>query len=201
MSRRTASRTTKLTETAIVYGAYSYDLQVSINGGANYFSPTTASFNRWDSQWSLAGWTYTVSVRAAAGDTRKGEYSETLSAVAAPQLAPPPSNVNVQPTSDGFTVTWDPPTGDYTDSIVEYNIIYWDWNPDDCQFLAGAAFTRSPGVVTGLTAGTNYLVSLVTWNANGQGWPFAAHNVVPGAGTPPVPTDLVVLSNDPTSVQ
>jgi hypothetical protein len=24
---------------------------------------------------------------------------------------------------------------------------------------------------------------------------------VPGAGTPPVPTDLVIISNDPTSVQ
>lgn len=116
-------------------------------------------------------------------------------------MAPPPSNVNVQPTDTGFTVTWDDPAGPYTDSIVEYNIIYWDWNPNDCQYIEGAAFTSSPAVIDGLTPGTNYLIAPVTWNANGQGLPAIANNAVPGAGTPPVPTDLEVNSNDPTTVQ
>lgn len=184
-----------------MYGAYSYDIQVSINGGANTFSPTTSSFNRWDCQWSQAGWTYTVSVRAAAGDTRVGDFTAAESAVAQPQLAPPPSNVVVTPTATGFTVTWDAPTGPYTDSIVEYNVIYWDWNPSDCQYLAGAAFKSSPAVIDGLTPGTNYLIAVVTWNENGQGWPFIAQNAVPGAGTPPVPGAPSVNSNDPTTVQ
>ncbi|KFZ11648.1 hypothetical protein V501_04652 [Pseudogymnoascus sp. VKM F-4519 (FW-2642)] len=183
-----------------VYGAYSYDLEVSIDGGGGSFSETTSPFNRWDSQWPLAGWTYAVSVRASAGDNRKGDYSGTLSAVAMPELAPPPNNVNVQPTDTGFTVTWDPPSGDYTDSIIEYNVIYWDWNPDNCQFLVSAAFTSSPGVIAGLTPGVNYLVAPVTWNANGQGLPLIANNVVPGTGTPPIPSDVVVVSNDPTTV-
>lgn len=184
-----------------MYGAYSYDLQVSINGGGNGFSGTTSQFNRWDSQWPLAGWTYAVSVRASAGDAVKGDYTGSSSAVAAPELAPPPANINVEPTSDGFTVTWDPPSGDYTDSIVEYNVIYWDWNPYDCQYISGAAFKSSPAVITGLTPGTNYLIAPVTWNENGQGLPFIANNAVPGAGTPSVPTDIEVNSNDPTTVQ
>lgn len=184
-----------------MYGAYSYDVQVSVNGGANKNSPTTTQSNRWDCQWPLDGWTYAVSVRASAGDTRKGDFTATESAVAHPQLAPPPQNVVVTPSNTGFTVTWDPPTGPYTDSIIVYNVIYWDWNPTDCQFIAGAAFTSSPAVIDGLTPGINYMIAPVTWNANGQGLPFMAQNAVPGAGVPPVPGAPSVNSNDPTTVQ
>ncbi|KAK1250099.1 hypothetical protein MKX08_010102 [Trichoderma sp. CBMAI-0020] len=173
---------------------------LSINGGANTYSPTTTSYNRWDCQWPLAGWTYGVSVRASAGDTRKGAYTGTLSAVAQPQLAPPPENIVVTPTETGFTVTWDPPTGDYTDSIVEYNVLYWDWSPADCQYTSGAAFKSSPAVIEGLNPGTNYLITLVTWNKNGQGLPLIAQNAVPGAGTPAVPGAPSVDSIDPTTV-
>lgn len=184
-----------------VYGAYSYDVSVSINDGANTFSPTTTSFNRWDCQWPLDGWTYAVSVRASAGDNRKGDYTATLSAVAHPQLAAPPENVVVTPTETGFTVTWDPPTGDYTGNIVIYNVLYWDWNPTDCQYISGAAFKSSPAVIERLNPGTNYLIAPVTWNENGQGLPFAALNAVPGVGTPAVPGAPSVNSNDPTTVQ
>ncbi|SCN74636.1 uncharacterized protein FFNC_11530 [Fusarium fujikuroi] len=183
-----------------VYGAYSYDVTVSINGGANTYSPTTTSSNRWDSQWPLEGWTYTVSVRARYGDYSVGPYTSKLSAKATPKLSDPPQNVEVAPAADGFTVTWDPPTGPNTDSIVEYNILYWDWNPDDCEIITGAAFTSSPAAIKGLTPGRNYLIAPVTWNENGQGLPFFANNAVPGAGTPPVPSDLKILSTDSTSV-
>jgi len=176
-------------------------VQVSINGGGNTYSATSVNSNRWDSTWPVAGWTYAVSVRARAGNTITGEYTSTLSATAEPQLAPPPQNVNVESTDTGFTVTWDPPTGPYTNNIVEYNILYWDWNPTDCQHISGAAFTSSPAVITGLKPGTNYLVAPMTWNANGEGLPMFANNVVPGAGTPLVPTNLQINSNDATTVQ
>ncbi|KAF5254019.1 hypothetical protein FANTH_1201 [Fusarium anthophilum] len=177
-----------------------YDVTVSINGGANTYSPTTTLSNRWDSQWPLEGWTYTVSVRARYGDYSVGPYTSKLSAKATPKLSDPPQNVKVEPGDDGFTVTWDPPTGSNTDSIVEYNILYWDWSPDNCQIITGAAFTSSPAVIKGLTPGRNYLIAPVTWNENGQGLPFFANNAVPGAGTPPVPSDLKILSTDPTTV-
>jgi hypothetical protein len=98
---------------ATVYGAYSYDVSVSINGGEPeyQFSPTSVSSNRWDCQWPLDGWAYSVSVRARCGNIQVGPYTSTLSADATPQLADPPQNINVEPTADGFTVTWDPPTG------------------------------------------------------------------------------------------
>ena len=168
-------------------------------------------------------------MRARYGDHSVGPYTSTLSADATPELAGPPQNIHVEPTADGFTVTWDPPTGantgmysstdaailkyfhrmlaNYlnpflkTGSIVEYNIIYWDWYYTDCEFISGAAFTSSPAVITGLHPGKNYLIAPVTWNQNGQGIPASANNAVPGAGTPPIPTDLDIISKDPTSVQ
>lgn len=140
-------------------------------------------------------------MRASAGDSRKGAWTASRSAVAEPQLAPPPQNIKVQPTETGFIVTWDPPTGPYTDSIIEYNILYWDWNPYHCQYITGAAFENSPAVITGLEPGTNYLIAPLTWNENGAGLPTIARNAVPGGGTPPIPTDLEIISKDPTSVQ
>ncbi|KAH7409724.1 carbohydrate esterase family 3 protein [Cadophora sp. MPI-SDFR-AT-0126] len=184
-----------------VYGAYSYDVQVAINGGEPFyqFSPTSVASNRWDCQWPLDGWTYSISVRPRAGPTRQGTFSGTLSAIATPQLADPPQNVNVEPTADGFSVTWDPPGGANSDSIVEYNVIYWDTDPNDCQFISGTAFKSSPAVITGLEHGKNYLVAPVTWNKNGQGLPFIANHVVPGAGKPPSPGGLAINANDPTT--
>ncbi|KAK0112622.1 hypothetical protein ONS95_014364 [Cadophora gregata] len=184
-----------------VYGAYSYDVEVLINGGVPFFqfSPTSVATNRWDCQWSNPGWTYTISVRPRAGPTRQGDFSGQVTGTSTPELADPPQNVVVEPTGDGFTVTWDPPTGPNADSIVEYNIIYWNTEPEDCEFISGAAFTSSPAVITGLKQGRNYLVAPVTWNKNGQGLPFIANHVIPGAGQPPSPGALSINANDPTT--
>ncbi|EEQ31735.1 fibronectin type III domain-containing protein [Microsporum canis CBS 113480] len=101
----------------------------------------------------------------------------------------------------GFTVTWDPPSGPYTDSIVEYNVIYWDWNADHCQFISGAAFKSSPATITSLSPGVNYLIAVVTWNKNGQGFPFIGHNAVPGAKKPGIPSGLLIEPQDQSSVR
>lgn len=122
-------------------------MDVSINGGGAGYSGGSAVVNRFDSQWPLAGWSYAINVRAACGNQYGGNTS-TLTAVATPQLAPPPNNVKVVPTAEGFTVTWDPPTGPYSSDIVEYNIIYWDTDPTDCEFLSGGAFTSSPAIIS-----------------------------------------------------
>ncbi|CAM1502206.1 Fc.00g041900.m01.CDS01 [Cosmosporella sp. VM-42] len=78
-----------------VYGAYSYDVKVSINGGV-VESQEVSQFNRWDTQNPLEGWTYDVSVRASGGDFIKGEYTGTQTATSKPQLAPPPQNIKFQ---------------------------------------------------------------------------------------------------------
>lgn len=171
------------------------------NGIRATFSPGNVPSNRWDSQWPLDGWEYTISVRATAGDNRKSGYTAPVTARASPRLAPPPQNIHVQPTSDGFQVSWDPPSEGDTGSIVEYNILYWDWESNHCSFLSGAAFKTSPAVIDKLIPGRNYAVWLVTWNENGQGLPAGSFSVIPGRGYPGTPSGLQVNSNDPTTVQ
>ena len=40
-----------------VYGAYEYDVEYIINGGAPFnFSPGQVKTNRWDSRWVADGW-------------------------------------------------------------------------------------------------------------------------------------------------
>ncbi|RMZ88956.1 hypothetical protein DV736_g3813, partial [Chaetothyriales sp. CBS 134916] len=163
-----------------VYGAYSYELRVSINGGGAGFSGSSTQSNRWDARWPLEGWTYSLSVRASAGEKIKSDYTETLSAVAKPELAPPPCNIHAQPTETGLIITWDPPTGPYTDSIIEYNILYWEHNPKEPQWMSSAAFANSPGVISDLDPDKEYRIAMLTWNANGEGLPFHVEESVAG---------------------
>ncbi|KAF5865117.1 hypothetical protein ETB97_005358 [Aspergillus alliaceus] len=127
-----------------VYGAYSYDVQSRIQGGIPNFSAGSVSTPRWDSTWPIDGWVYEVKVRASAGDNIKGDWTSVLSATTHPQTAAAPRNVLVKATTTGFDISWDPPTGAYTDSIIEYNILYWDKSVD-YTFITGGAFTGTSG--------------------------------------------------------
>ncbi|KAH8754080.1 SGNH hydrolase-type esterase domain-containing protein [Diaporthe sp. PMI_573] len=70
-----------------VYGAYEYDVDYNINGGAPFnFSPGSVKSNRWDTRWASNGWTYQVRVRASAGN-RKGGWTRWLMATARPKTA------------------------------------------------------------------------------------------------------------------
>lgn len=187
-----------------VYGAYSYDLQVSINGGGSGFSATSSQSNRWDSHWPVDGWDYAVSVRASSGDSRTGQYTLASSAKARPELPPPPQNIRVETSdapSSGVTVSWDPPAGRFTEGILGYNVLVWDWEPRDGQYITGAAFRQSPARIPWLKDGTNYQISVVTWNHHGEGLPGRAPNVVPGKSKPTQPTGLTVDTIDATSVR
>lgn len=47
-----------------VYGAYSYDVEYILNGGAPFkFSPGVVTSNRWDTRWAADGWVYVPSSR------------------------------------------------------------------------------------------------------------------------------------------
>ncbi|KAF8846483.1 hypothetical protein BDZ45DRAFT_457442 [Acephala macrosclerotiorum] len=153
----------------ILYGAYSYDVQSQISGITESLIGMVSS-NRWDARWPVAGFIYNVQVRASAGDAIKGDWTSVLSATANPLTAPGPLNVVVTPTATGFDVSWDPPTGEYTDSIIEYNIIYWD-KSGVCDYIGGAAFLESPVSINGFVVIDHYLVAPVTWNAAGGGFP------------------------------
>ncbi|KAE8167238.1 hypothetical protein BDV40DRAFT_284981 [Aspergillus tamarii] len=182
-----------------VYGAYNYDVRSRIKGGIPNFSSGSVSSNRWDATWPIDGWEYEVQVRASAGDTIKGDWTTTLTATAHPQTAEAPQNVIVSATTTGFDISWEPPTGSYSDSVIEYNVLYWDKDAE-CDFITGAAFTGTSAHIDSLVAGHRYFVAIETWNAAGQGFPAVVRSVIPGAGTPPPPTDLNIIAADQTTV-
>lgn len=107
-----------------VYGAYVYEV-MSRTDGATDFTLGTVQANQYDQHWPLANSSYLMYVRSIAG-SQVGPWTQTLSAVAKPQTAPTPFSIFVNPTETGITITWDRPTGPYTDSIILYNVITWD---------------------------------------------------------------------------
>lgn len=150
-----------------VYGSYGYEMQSRIEGVTDW-SVGSASTNRFDATWTVANFTYNYQIRTQYGD-QYGPWTGILSAVANPQTAPGPINVNVQSTATGFDISWDPPTGSYTDTIIEYNIIFFD-EDTPCDYLGAAAFTSSPAHIDGLVPGHRYLVAPATFNAAGGGF-------------------------------
>ncbi|EFE38232.1 hypothetical protein TRV_07103 [Trichophyton verrucosum HKI 0517] len=182
-----------------VYGAHSYDVESRISG-VTQFSAGSVPANRWDAHWTQDGWVYDVRVRASAGDTIKSDWTAVLSAKSTPKTAPAPVNVLVGATSTGFDVSWDPPTGPYTDSITQYEILYWD-KDEECAFITSASFLSSPARIKDLVPGHRYLVAPITWNAAGGGFPKIVNSVMVGRGTPPPPSSLEIYANDPTTIE
>ncbi|OBT62590.1 hypothetical protein VE03_08511 [Pseudogymnoascus sp. 23342-1-I1] len=69
-----------------------------------------------------------------------------------------------------------------------------------CDYITGAAFASSLAHIDGLVTGHHYLVALITWNKDGEGFPEVVHSVTVGAGIPKPPTGLSIISNDPTTI-
>lgn len=77
-----------------VYGAYGYDLKVSVDEGRNGLFELTTEVNRWDSQSTMDEGQYSVSVRATGGDVIKGEWTSTKTARAQPSRVFHPTETN-----------------------------------------------------------------------------------------------------------
>jgi lysophospholipase L1-like esterase len=181
-----------------VFGAYSYDVQSRIEGITDW-STGSVNTNRYDGTWTGDGWVYDIQIRVSCGNYQKGDWTSIASATAHPQTAPGPLNVVVSSTATGFDITFDPPTGPYTDSIVEYVIWYFD-KDTQCSWLEAAAFTSSPVHLDGLLPGHRYLVAPSTWNAAGGGFPEIVNSVTIGEGTPPAPSNFQLFPIDLTSL-
>ncbi|EGD84871.2 hypothetical protein H112_08588 [Trichophyton rubrum D6] len=111
-----------------------------------------------------------------------------------------PAAVLLGTTSTGFDVSWDPPTGPYTDSITQYEILYWD-KDEECAFITSAGFLSSPARIKCLVPGHRYLVAPITWNAAGGEFPKIVSSVMVGRGTPPPSSGLEIYANYPTTVE
>jgi len=181
-----------------VYGAYGYDVSSRIEGITDW-SIGTVQANRYDASWTFDGFVYDIQNRVNCGDYQKGNWTSVGTATAHPQTAPGPNNVFVTSTTSGVSVSFDPPTGPYTDTITEYNLIFFDYD-QPCSYLGGAAFQSSPVHLDGLVPGHHYLIAFATYNAAGGGFPEIVHDVVIGGGIPAIPSNLQVISNDPTTV-
>ncbi|KAH6725081.1 SGNH hydrolase-type esterase domain-containing protein, partial [Leptodontidium sp. MPI-SDFR-AT-0119] len=182
-----------------VYGAYSYDVEYIINGGAPYnFSPGSVKSNRWDSRWAAEGWTYEVRIRASAGN-RKGPWTTWYSATAHPHTASAPTNVVTRPTASGIDVSWTGSTGLYSDTVSQYNVYFWDQDQPCAFLLSGGFLPGGSASIIDLVPGHRYLVAIEAWNAAGAGFPLVARRVVPGRGQPPTVSGLQVDTVDPTT--
>ncbi|CZT11345.1 uncharacterized protein RCO7_11539 [Rhynchosporium graminicola] len=182
-----------------VYGAYSYDVEYKISGGApNNNSPGSVESNRWDSKWAVDGWTYEIRVRASAGN-RKGAWTAWYSATAHPHTATAPSNVSVHPTANGIDVSWTASTGSYANTVSQYNIYFWDQD-EPCSFPQSGGFLPGKAAsIVGLVPDHRYIIAIEAWNAAGAGFPLSARSAVPGQGQPSTVTGLQVGTLDPTN--
>jgi hypothetical protein len=187
---------------AVVYGAYDYDVQTEIQGVTDWsISPVSALSNRADGTWTVANFTYGVQVRTSMGTSVKSDWTTAVYVTVNPDTAPGPSNALVTPTDTGFEVSWDPVNGSY--DIVEYVIRYFDQD-NLCSYLSDEAFASSPGTISGLVEGHNYLVAVSTWDSIGDGFPEVLNYVQPGYSgnetTPAAPGSPTLISTDPTTV-
>lgn len=80
-----------------------------------------------------------------------------------------------------------------------YNIIFFD-KDTPCLFLGVGAFTGSPAYIDMLNPGHHYLVAVSTYNAAGGGFPEIVYDVTTGTRTPPTPSSLQIIANNPTTI-
>lgn len=167
-----------------VFGAYSYDIQSRIQNTTDWVSGFVPS-NRYDAIWTIEGAIYDIKVRVSCGDTQKGNWTHIGSAIARPQTAPAPENIVVTATSSGFDISFDPPSGAYTDCELEYQFLYFDMGvPMRFDCLKSISCAGSPVRVNGLVPGHRYFVAVSSWNTAGIGFPRFIDSVVVGRSQP-----------------
>ncbi|MFI5899116.1 phosphatidylinositol-specific phospholipase C domain-containing protein [Streptomyces cyaneofuscatus] len=181
-----------------VFGAYGYEVRHRLAGLPGW-STTRSIGNRFDSTWVADGQKWEYQVRTDNGGTSSA-WSSTVSATARPRTAAGPVGIVTRPTATGIDFAWGTPTGPYTDSIDRYGVIAYD--QDTPGAFVETVGTRNKALhFDGLKPGHRYTLAVQTWNRAGGGLPALGRPVVVGAGTPPAPTGLKVVSTDATTVQ
>ena len=102
-----------------------------------------------------------------------------LSATAHPQLAAAPRNIVIKENDGGYLVSWDPPEGPNTDSIIQYSVLWHDHDIPGFFFGLGA-FVESPAQINEFEEGHRYMFMMLTWNAAGEGLPGPGQEVTFG---------------------
>ncbi|KAK3689004.1 carbohydrate esterase family 3 protein [Podospora appendiculata] len=185
-----------------VYGAFGYDICVRMAGSSSpdeWFTTYHVNSNRHDTTRCVAGERWEYQLRSSGGSIVHSPWSAVVSAIAHPQTAPGPSSIVTHPTAAGFSVIWDPPTGDFGD-IDRYGV-YW-LDTDTPGALPGVVGVRNTAAeVVGLTEGHKYIIALDTWTAAGGGLLADARPVRVGMGKPPTPSGVRAVALDATTVE
>jgi lysophospholipase L1-like esterase len=174
-----------------VYGAYGYDVQweEQAPGSSTWSAWNPGSYahsNRWDKGWQFdgrpyEGYGYGIKVRANAGTGRASDWTAPVTGVAARTVSASPTNLVVTPISGGFNITWDAPTGPYSDSIYQYDVWMHDTDTTPPVYPQVQGYAATSATWTGLTPGRHYQVLVEAWNANGPSHPaISSSGYVPG---------------------
>ncbi|WP_432843904.1 fibronectin type III domain-containing protein [Dactylosporangium sp. CA-092794] len=182
-----------------VFGAFGYTVRSRLVG-ASTWNELRSGANRYDTTWTLDGQQWEYQIRTDNGDQLKSAWSGTFSATAHPQTAPPPVGIVTHATATGADVGWGAPSGPYTATIERYGVITFDKDTPGA-FLSDVGIHGLSAHIDGLTPGHHYVVAVEAWNAAGGGFPGLGRLVTIGAGAPPTPANLRVVSTDPTTVQ
>jgi hypothetical protein len=163
-----------------VYGAYNYDLALRSSDSSDW-TVIDVGTNRFDTLRCRDGEGWLYRVRASCGEGHekplKSAWTEILTAVAHPRVAPGPRNVVTEPRRTGFAIKWDPPEGVW--KIDRYGVWFFDQDaPGSFPSLVG--MRGNGGAVEGLVRGHRYSVAVETWTDAGVGMPSGAPDVVVG---------------------
>ena len=175
-------------------GASITNYEYSTNNGSTWStrSPTSTSSPLVISSGVSNGTTYTVAIRAV-NSNGSGVTSNLVQAVPANSVvapaAPTISSITAGNTQASVVFT---PGSDGGASITNYK---YSINGGSTWVTPSPAVTSSPLVITGLTNGTSYSISIKAVNSAGDGAAATAVSVVP-ATTPGAPTSVTLTAGD-----
>ena len=106
-----------------------------------------------------------------------------------------PTYVEVMNDSSQVAVTWDVPTSNGGESLLEYTVRVWVVPPPTNQGLVDTCTTKQLGcVLGGYVSGVTYYVDVIASNSGGSGAPSAARSFTPGAASR-APTNVTATSD------
>lgn len=183
------------------WGATGYNIQyrncLNYNGtcaGFGYsqwsnWMTSSSNFERWDLSWDMRfddqpypAYIYQVEVAATYGGPNDGvtsAFSNSVQGVPAPQVATTPTGLSVLTNTlhGQLEAEWTPSTGQYSNSIYEYDVWLFDTDTPGV-YPSRFAHLEPPGNDPGpdfhtvsCTPGNHYVLMIEPWNAAGAGIP------------------------------
>ena len=171
-----------------VYGAFGYDLRMRVVGTEEW-EYCHARSNRLDATLCTRGQAWEFQVRTSGGDSVKGPWSDSASAVPDTETVPPPKNIVTHATETGLIATWDPPDlGESAGHLDRYAVTVGHEYNQNVVFVYGVRGGKVE--FNSLFPGHRFYVKVKTWTSVGGGCPAEGAPVTVGRGIPSTPGDI-----------